>query len=89
MDRELASEGESCSGLCHPTRRLLEVSTQGCLGWLQSVLLHEVMHACVAANGGHWPADEEFGVRLLEVPILSLFQDRRNDPVVRWLRCAG
>ena len=56
--------------------------------FLRQVAIHEITHAAVFAVGGHWPSEEEHGVRLLERPMLSLFDDERNKPLRKWL-CAG
>lgn len=53
--------------------------------FLRQVLVHEAIHACAFTAGGHWPSEEEHAVRLLERPVTSLFEDKRNAAFVAYL----
>ncbi len=53
--------------------------------FLRQLLVHEAIHACAFTAGGHWPTEEEHAVRLLERPLTSLFEDKRNAKFVAYL----
>lgn len=77
---------DSDAGVTTDADRLIKLQTKdGTEPFLRQTLLHELLHAACFSCGGQWPTDEEPAVRLLERPLVSLFEDERNRPLVKWL----
>jgi hypothetical protein len=75
------------NGITVDSERTIKIKTKDATEpFLRQCLIHEVLHACCFAVGGHWPSEEEHAVRLLERPAMSLFDDERNAGLIRWLR---
>lgn len=86
LDHELSVDGDPCNGVLHVEKQEIRVHVEGTERFLKTILVHEILHACVASNGRRHPDDEESCVRVLENPVLDLLTDKRNAPLWRWLR---
>lgn len=78
---------EADNGVTTDIDRRIRIRTKGATeAYLKQTLVHEILHGACFSVGGHWPSEEEHAVRLLELPLTSLFTDKRNGPLVRWLQ---
>ncbi len=78
---------EEDNGITTDSEREIKIRMKDCTEtFLKQVLIHELLHASCFTCGGHWPSEEEHAVRMLERPLMSLFEDERNAALIRWLR---
>ena len=86
-DHPIVEDGDKCEGICKVGERELQVCTKDCcLDVVKQSTIHEIKHAIIATLGDAHPEDEEACCRNEERGWLTLFTDKRNGPLIKWLQ---
>ena len=70
-------------GLCEATKLVITVRSTLVEGVQRTILMHELLHACVAFGDETVIKDEESAVDRIAVPLVAMLHD--NPPLAAWL----